>query len=111
MPHLGVGPSVQLVCTGQHCEGHASAPAPRAGPQRGRDPLPSCYEMPQRPDTAVFPRVMPRELEADGKQTVSLNDHKLQCQLCLHTERKAGGQEADRSLFPCPKQESLTRGQ
>lgn len=31
---------------------------------------------------------MPRELEADGKQIGSLNDHKLQCQLCLCTERE-----------------------
>lgn len=41
---------------------------------------------------------MPRELEADGKQIGSLNDHKLQCQLCLCTEREE--LEARRQIAP-----------
>ena len=54
----------------------------------------------------------PRELEADGKQIGSLNDHKLQCQLCLCTERavswRLGSKTAPPS--PCPRQEASTRG-
>ena len=45
---------------------------------------------------------MPRELEADGKQTVSLNDHKLQCQLCLRREKS--WRPGDRQIpLPLPK--------
>lgn len=58
-----------------------------------------------RDQTAILPGVLPGELETDGKQIGSLNDHKLQCQLCLRTERErcAGGREADGSPFALPK--------
>lgn len=40
--------------------------------------------------------------EADGMQPDSLNDHKLQCQLCFtEKEERAKSQEAAAS-FPCP---------
>ena len=56
--------------------------------------------------------MLPGELEADGKQIGSLNDHKLQCQLCLFAARamswRLGGKTAPPS--PCPRQETATRG-
>lgn len=75
-----------------------------AQPQRGGDPLPSCCEIPQGPDTVVFPRVLPRDVEADGKQTGSLKDHHCTAS-CAYArkEKKAGGQEADSFPFPLPK--------
>lgn len=52
--------------------------------------------------------MLPRELEADGKQIGSLNDCELQSQLCLCTELEARRQTA--SLSSCPKQRGLTKG-
>lgn len=51
-------------------------------------------------DPPVLPRVLPGELEADRKQTGSLNDRESQGRLCLYRKRRAGGQEAD--SFPLP---------